>query len=178
MADYELPPPSAFPSLSKEDRITIITHLFERSPALESLILPGFLSVTSYDELVAYSRALLLKLASESQKDPRKREVLLEILAAHPRLGARKIDSAHSVAEQASLQGEAEALAALNKEYEEKFPGLRYVVFVNGRPRDVIMANMRSRITRGEYELEKIETVNAMCDIAIDRAKKLGAALE
>ncbi|KAK9362837.1 Oxo-4-hydroxy-4-carboxy-5-ureidoimidazoline decarboxylase [Lipomyces starkeyi] len=178
MADYELPPPSAFPSLSKEDRITIITHLFERSPALESLILPGFLSMTSYGELVAYSRALLLKLASESQKDPRKREVLLEILAAHPRLGARKIDSAHSVAEQASLHEEAEALAALNKEYEEKFPGLRYVVFVNGRPRDVIMANMRSRITRGEYELENIEAVNAMCDIAIDRAKKLGAELE
>ncbi|KAK9488620.1 Oxo-4-hydroxy-4-carboxy-5-ureidoimidazoline decarboxylase [Lipomyces starkeyi] len=178
MADYELPPPSAFPSLSKEDRITIITHLFERSPALESLILSVFVSVTSYGKLVAYSRALLLKLSSESQKDPRKREVLMEILAAHPRLGARKIDSAHSVAEQASLQGEAEALAVLNKEYEEKFPGLRYVVYVNGRSRDVIMANMRSRITRGEYELEKIEAVNAMCDIAIDRAKKLGGALE
>ncbi|KAK9370139.1 oxo-4-hydroxy-4-carboxy-5-ureidoimidazoline decarboxylase [Lipomyces kononenkoae] len=178
MADYELPAPSAFASITTEERLTIIRHLFERSRALESLLMPALSCVTSYGELISHSRELLLNLASESQNDPTKREVLLDILAAHPRLGARKIDSAHSVAEQASLQGEAEALAALNKEYEQKFPDLRYVVFVNGRPRDVIMANMRARIVRGDYELEKIEAANAMCDIALDRAKKLGAKLE
>ncbi|KAJ8103953.1 Oxo-4-hydroxy-4-carboxy-5-ureidoimidazoline decarboxylase [Lipomyces tetrasporus] len=177
-ADYKLPGPSAFPSLSEEERTTVIRHLFERSPTLESLILPEFSTVISYGELIAHSRALLLNLASESRSDQEKRNVLLEILAAHPRLGAGKIDSAHSVAEQASLQGEAETLAALNKEYEEQFPGLRYVVFVNGRTRDVIMANMRERIRRGQYELEKIEGANAMCDIAIDRARKLGADFE
>ncbi|KAK9240119.1 oxo-4-hydroxy-4-carboxy-5-ureidoimidazoline decarboxylase [Lipomyces kononenkoae] len=177
MADYKLPSSSAFISLATEERLAIIRHLFERSAALEGLILPALSRVTSYGELIAHSREVLLNLASESENDLTKREILLDILAAHPRLGARKIDSAHSVAEQASLQGEAEALAALNKEYEEKFPGLRYVVFVNGRPRDVIMANMRTRIVRGDYELETVEAANAMCDIALDRAKKLGAKL-
>ena len=34
-------------------------------------------------------------------------------------------------------------LARLNEAYEAKFPGLRFVVFVNGRGRGEIMAIMR-----------------------------------
>ncbi|KAK9469682.1 Oxo-4-hydroxy-4-carboxy-5-ureidoimidazoline decarboxylase [Lipomyces arxii] len=175
MTDYMLPEATLFRSLTEDERITVITHLFERSTELEKMIVPEFSFVMSYGELIAHSRALLLNLASESASDPKQMKVLLDILAAHPRLGARKIESSHSVAEQASLQSESEALAELNAEYEKKFPGLRYVVFVNGRSRDLIMKDMRERIQRGEYELEKIEAANAMCDIAIDRAKKLGA---
>lgn len=64
-------------------------------------------------------------------------------------------------------------LAELNEEYEKTFPGLRYVVFVNGRSRDEIIANMEKRIKRNDIELEKKEAFEAMCDIALDRAAKM-----
>ncbi|RBR14392.1 hypothetical protein FVER53590_08994 [Fusarium verticillioides] len=91
-----------------------------------------------------------------------------------PRTRAKKVDSAQSSAEQANLQGQGEELAKLNKEYEEKFPGLRYVVFVNGRGRPEIMENMKARISRGDFSKEVDEALQAMCDIANDRASKLG----
>jgi 2-oxo-4-hydroxy-4-carboxy--5-ureidoimidazoline (OHCU) decarboxylase len=50
-------------------------------------------------------------------------------------------------------------LVKSNKEYEEKFPGLRYVVFVNGRARPVIIENMQSRIARGDIEAERAEAI-------------------
>ena len=62
----------------------------------------------------------------------------------------------------------------LNEEYEKHFPGLRYVVFVNGRSRDVVMRDMRERIDGGTMESEVRLASEAMCDIAVDRAIKLG----
>ena len=68
------------------------------------------------------------------------------VLGAHPRLGAKKVESALSRAEQAQLQRgggggggggeeraekEKEELRRLNEEYEERFPGLRYVYVVS-----------------------------------------------
>ena len=98
-------------------------------------------------------------------------------MGSHPRLGAKKVESAQSQAAQAQLntggKEEAAKLRALNDEYEAKFPGLRYVVFVNGRSRPVIMENMRMRIDRGDGEEEEREAVRAMVDIAKDRARKL-----
>jgi 2-oxo-4-hydroxy-4-carboxy--5-ureidoimidazoline (OHCU) decarboxylase len=46
-------------------------------------------------------------------------------------------------------------------------------VFVNGRPRPTIMENMRTRIDRGDIKTERQEAIQAMCDIATDRASKL-----
>lgn len=46
-------------------------------------------------------------------------------------------------------------------------------VFVNGRPRPEIMHNMRERIARGDIQAERLEAIQAMCDIALDRASKL-----
>jgi 2-oxo-4-hydroxy-4-carboxy--5-ureidoimidazoline (OHCU) decarboxylase len=69
------------------------------------------------------------------------------------------VDSAQSAAEQANLQGEGEQLAELNREYEERFPGLRFVVFVNGRGRPEIMNDMRGRIDRGDFAKEVDEAL-------------------
>ncbi len=71
-------------------------------------------------------------------------------------------------------EAEADVLAALNAEYETRFPGLRYVVFVNGRGRPAVFADMRARIARGDAAAEEREAVRAMVDIALDRAAKLG----
>src|SRR5690606_9558018 len=81
------------------------------------------------------------------------------ILGSHPRLGEKKLDSAQSAAEQAQLRTAAEQLAALNAEYEAQFPGLRYVVFVDGREKSVIMTDMRRRIARGDIRLEEREGI-------------------
>jgi uncharacterized protein YutE (UPF0331/DUF86 family) len=37
------------------------------------------------------------------------------------------------------------------------------------------MQNMRSRIDRGDIKAEQQEAIQAMCDIALDRASKLQA---
>jgi 2-oxo-4-hydroxy-4-carboxy--5-ureidoimidazoline (OHCU) decarboxylase len=48
-------------------------------------------------------------------------------------------------------------------------------VFVNGRSRPVIMEDMQRRISTSQLKQEKLDAIQAMCDIANDRAKKLGA---
>lgn len=150
--------------------------LFEPSPAIHEVLLPVIRDAkyTSYAELIdaCYAR-LLLRMANSSSQDMD--PTTLSILGSHPRLGQKKVESAQSAAEQANLQGEGEELAKLNNEYEEKFPGLRYVVFVNGRGRPEIMKNMRERIDRGDYGKEVDAALEAMRDIAHDRATKLGA---
>lgn len=100
----------------------------------------------------------------------------MKVYSAHPRLGAKKVESAQSQAEQAQLQGsdeETKQLLRLNEEYEAKYPGLRYVVFVNGRSRAVIMEDMRERIANSDVVAERSAAIRAMCEIAADRATKL-----
>lgn len=83
----------------------------------------------SYDILITAVNAQLAALAKSTDESDVKK--LSEILCSHPRLGEKKVDSEQSRKEQAQLQAgaeeEKEKLASLNKEYEEKFPGLRYV---------------------------------------------------
>lgn len=66
--------------------------------------------------------------------------------------------------------------AALNAMYEQKFPGLRFVTFVNARPRDVIAVELKSRVERGDIAAERIAAIEAMCAIANDRASKLSVS--
>lgn len=146
-------------------------HLFEPTAALNSLIYTSLIHPTTstaapafstYPELIAQVRALLLALpipATAAELDPS----IADIIAAHPRLGSKKVDSAQSQAEQASLQRNAvqlERVRELNQEYENTFPGLRYVVFVNGRPLPEIIENMETRIARNDFAAECKEAFN------------------
>ncbi|KAM0321403.1 hypothetical protein ACHAQA_010119 [Verticillium albo-atrum] len=189
MAPTTIPDVAALPRLSAAEQASVLDLLFEPSPALHALIVPAISTTTfqSYDELIDQVHSILSGLASEAA--PEKRAVLHAILGSHPRLGAPKVDSAQSASEQAQLQGsatETSQLAALNAEYEAKFPGLRYVVFVNGRGRPEVMEDMRVRIARGDIAQEEQAATQAspffvmfsyaMCDIAKDRAGKLQLA--
>ncbi|KAM0200826.1 hypothetical protein ACHAPA_004824 [Fusarium lateritium] len=158
------------------EQIKTLDLLFEPSPAIHSTLVPIIRDseYASYSELIEACKTRLFSLASSSSSTSPDQS-LLSILGSHPRLGAKKVESAQSVVEQANLQGQGEELAKLNKEYEDKFPGLRYVVFVNGRGRPEIMENMRARISRGNFAKEVDEALQAMCDIANDRASKLNA---
>jgi 2-oxo-4-hydroxy-4-carboxy--5-ureidoimidazoline (OHCU) decarboxylase len=167
-----LVPASSLQSLPDESVEQVLALLFEPSPALQGLLLPEIRTtpLTTYHDLSSLARATLSSLSPDSP-------LLLSILSAHPRLGEKRVDSAQSQSEQKSLGNETERaqLQKLNEEYEAKFPGLRYVVFVNGRSREEVMEDMRERIANGTIEDEVIKAIEAMCDIAIDRAIKMGA---
>lgn len=160
-----LPDVTSLPTLADAELTSILDLLFEPSDDLHTLALPTLRAITfaSYPELVDTIRDQLLVIAQSVHADPNARKPLHSILGSHPRLGEKKVHSTQSAAEQAQLQAgaeeEAEKLAALNREYEATFPGLRYVVFVNGRGRDVIMEDMRKRIDRASLEEEEKEAI-------------------
>ncbi|KIV87531.1 hypothetical protein PV11_03070 [Exophiala sideris] len=173
-----LPPISTLPSLDTEERAKVLDLLFEPCQQLHTLSVSLLREKTfsSYDELIdAVGKQLFDLYESNLESDTK---WLDAILSAHPRLGEKKVDSEQSRNEQAQLnQGgseEAQLLADMNRKYEETFPGLRYVVFVNGRSRPVIMADMQKRIDRSDISQEKQDAIKAMCAIASDRAGKLG----
>jgi 2-oxo-4-hydroxy-4-carboxy--5-ureidoimidazoline (OHCU) decarboxylase len=131
MSSFHLPPISSIPTLTTTERTAILDALFEPCTALHTLSVELLHDETfeSYDALIISIRNQLTELQhSISTSDT---EWLDKILAAHPRLGEKKVDSAQSRGEQAGLntggEEEAEQLRELNREYEEKFPGLRYV---------------------------------------------------
>jgi hypothetical protein len=131
MSSFYLPPISSIPSLNTTERAAILDVLFEPCTALHTLSVELLhdQEFESYNALIANVGKQLTELQhSISTSDT---EWLDKILAAHPRLGEKKVDSAQSRGEQAGLniggEGEAEQLRELNREYEEKFPGLRYV---------------------------------------------------
>lgn len=188
---FTLPEPNQLTQIPDHKKSQVLDNLFEPCPTLTNLLITNVFNpkhpYTSYRQLIESCREFLLTyLKQEETKTKETKQIInpdiSKIIAAHPRLGGAKPQtlSDHSSAEQKSLQGseeEAQKLLSLNQAYEAKFPGLRYIVFVNGRPRTVIMDNMVERINRGDIELERKEAFNAMCDIAIDRARKLGAKL-
>lgn len=189
---FNLPDIKDLGSLPQPKQVQVLDNLFEPCPTLTSILVeqlfkPGK-QYSSYRELIETSRTILLDYLRSAELDAKVtgkiNPQVAEIISAHPRLGPAKTNdkglSDHSSSEQKSLQGtkeEAEKLVEMNQLYETTFPGLRYVVFVNGRSRPAIMANMMERIQRGDIQMERVEAFNAMCDIALDRAKKLGAKL-
>lgn len=132
----KLPPISLIPSLPRENQEAILALLFEPSPALNDVAAPLLASNTyqSYSEMIG---AIGYAFRGLQQSDDLER--LDNVLSSHPRLGEKKVDSALSRMEQAAMakasashsdsgvEKEAETLRGLNKEYEETFPGLRYV---------------------------------------------------
>jgi 2-oxo-4-hydroxy-4-carboxy-5-ureidoimidazoline decarboxylase len=116
----------------------------------------------------------------------------LELIDAHPRLGAPPASvSALSLVEQGYDQeaadraaGEAEVerarvaaeLDRLNTAYEERF-GFRYCVFVAGRPRAELLAGL-SEALEADRRAELSRAIDAVVDIAMDRAARLGVASE
>lgn len=114
----------------------------------------------------------------------------LELIDAHPRLGAPPASvSAMSfveqgydqeAAERAAQEAESErarvaaALDHLNTAYEERF-GFRYCVFVAGRPRAALLAGMEAAL-EADRRTEMARAIEAVIDIAADRAARLGVA--
>lgn len=118
-------------ALSTEQCAAILDMLFEPSTSLRTLSvdLLHTKAFGSYDDLIASVGNLLTDLAESSSSSDTK--WLDDILGAHPRLGAKKVVSAQSQAEQAQLQSgaaeESGKLQNMNDSYEAAFPSLRFV---------------------------------------------------
>ena len=127
----KLPPISAVPGLQANERAAILDRLFEPCVPLHTLSV-GLMhdqKFDHYDDLIA---SIALQLTALAESNPASdTQWLHDILAAHPRLGEKKVNSSQSSAEQAHLRkegGEVDSnLAELNRLYEKAFPGLRYV---------------------------------------------------
>jgi 2-oxo-4-hydroxy-4-carboxy-5-ureidoimidazoline decarboxylase len=116
------------------------------------------------------------------------RDEQLELIDAHPRLGAPPATvSALSFREQGYDRDAADARAAdaaldrarladeldrLNAEYEARF-GFRYCVFVAGRPREALLPAMQAALG-GDPSSEVARALDAVIDIAADRYATLG----
>lgn len=131
MSSYHLPPIASVPDLTTIERAAVLDTLFEPCIALHTLTI-DLLHTTmfeSYDDLItAVGRQMKDLSESNLISDT---EWLDKILAAHPRLGEKRVDSEQSRGEQAQLntgvEEEAEQLRRLNIRYECAFPGLIYV---------------------------------------------------
>jgi 2-oxo-4-hydroxy-4-carboxy-5-ureidoimidazoline decarboxylase len=116
----------------------------------------------------------------------------LELIDAHPRLGAPPASvSAMSFVEQGYDQTAADRAAheagtersrvaaeldRLNTAYEAQF-GFHYCVFVAGRPLAELLEGLREALA-AERSAELSRAIDAVVDIAADRAEKLGFARE
>lgn len=173
---------------SVQDFATAVTLLFEPAPP----IVQHLYSKRPYPTYSALIDETAVLLANPDQYLTLEEQ--LDVINAHPRIGAAKANlSALSLIEQgytpedAAKQVDATAtpsqddevtqatLKRLNQEYEDKY-GFKFVVFVNGRPRNVIIPVMEERIKNSTKEAEMKIAMSDMVAIARDRLKKLNVA--
>ncbi|KAI4258628.1 MAG: hypothetical protein LQ352_001163 [Teloschistes flavicans] len=163
MAADPLPAIKIVPGLPTAQRAAILDRLFEPCVPLHTLSVSLLAEKTfdSYDDLISSIGVQLTELSDSSSSSDSK--WLESILAAHPRLGQSNVESSQSRAEQTQLNSDehssASSLADLNTLYEQTFPGLRYVVFVDGRSRSIIMDDMQQRIKREDPSAERKDAI-------------------
>lgn len=167
-----LPPLSANSSFEGSALGKALSTLFEPSPILISKLEPQLAArqqrLSSYSELIDAALVAIADWEASAQS---------EFIAGHPRIGESKNLSSLSAKEQggtgvALTPPEVLArLAHLNACYEVRYPGLRYITFVNGRSRQVIAEEMedllgfRHSLSAGEPDLNGIESVDVEGDL-------------
>jgi 2-oxo-4-hydroxy-4-carboxy--5-ureidoimidazoline (OHCU) decarboxylase len=117
----------------------------------------------SYESLLARAAALAFALPEPEQ---------VQLVNAHPRIGAAQTQlSALSLAEQGGEDPLDGVLAELNAAYEAQF-GFRFVVFVNRRPKSVLVDVLRDRLQQSRSR-ELDTAVHELFAIARDRLVRL-----
>lgn len=167
-----------------ECQLEIMDELFEPCEGLQTLTIRNgtFKAEASplknYSEFIELVRSTLLQASVQAEQEGGQMvNLLVDVVGAHPRLGEPKLKlSKHSQAEQRNLQRSQDPphilkrLAHLNAEYEKQYPGLKFVVFVNGRTRPEIIEVMQSRISSKRPWFEECrQAIHELCNIAQDR---------
>lgn len=144
----------------------VVGPLFEEAPGY-LVLLAAERPFATWDRL--FDRAEAIALSAP-------RTVQVELLAAHPRIGAPPdAVSGLSYREQGYDREQQEAIAALgplNDAYEARF-GFRYVIFVAGRPRSAIVP-LLERALGESAEAERDRGLRDVVAIARARAAELG----
>jgi OHCU decarboxylase len=148
--------------LRRDEFAHALSPLFEAATPLANALYAQR-PFTSYAQLIDTAESLALTMPLTQQ---------IEVLAAHPRIGAPvETLSAASKREQAFGTQPADEvlaeLAALNAEYEDRF-GFRFVVFVHNRPRSEIVEVLRARLENSR-DIELDTGLTEMFRIARDR---------
>ncbi|GAA5899928.1 hypothetical protein JCM6882_007004 [Rhodosporidiobolus microsporus] len=153
-----LPPPRLdllVHSPSHHAYLPVLSQLLEPSPPLSALLTPQLYETIAalpaadkpkdYHQFLALAQQVVDKWDIEDQA---------AFLAAHPRIGETKGLSKSSEGEQAPQPGQGvtpgevlKRLQNLNSLYEQAFPGLRYITFVNGRSRAEIIPELEGLLT-------------------------------
>jgi 2-oxo-4-hydroxy-4-carboxy--5-ureidoimidazoline (OHCU) decarboxylase len=124
--------------------------LFEPSDALFEFLVPSVIStITNPERPIPHRTYNVLIDIAISILEGWPHEQQTSFLGGHPRIGEIKGLSALSASEQAAHATPPEVLArlsVLNEEYERRYPGLRYITFVNGRSRKDIMVEMEEKL--------------------------------
>lgn len=117
--------------------------LFEGSPTLFANLVPGLaLSLSTSSPIDSYGALIDAALVVIALWPDTLRA---QFIAGHPRIGEVKGLSHLSAKEQAAQSTPPEILVRLthlNACYERRYPGLRYITFVNGRSRTTIKDEM------------------------------------
>jgi 2-oxo-4-hydroxy-4-carboxy--5-ureidoimidazoline (OHCU) decarboxylase len=132
-----------------------LATLFESSPILISTLVPqlsSLLGTSSNSSIVSYHDLIQAALDTITDWDD---DLKSQFIAGHPRIGETKNLSNLSAREQGASGIDTAAsaitttppdvlarLERLNALYERRYPGLRYITFVNGRSRAAIAEEM------------------------------------
>ncbi|KAL0577514.1 hypothetical protein V5O48_004455 [Marasmius crinis-equi] len=147
-----LPPLSTLVGPSKPDSplSTALSVLFEPSPILFTHLEPQVHALLATEELRSYSELIDISI---SQIQSWAHDLQAQFITAHPRIGESKNLSALSAKEQgatpATIPTPPEVLnrlVHLNACYEKRYPGLRYIIFVNGRSRAAVAEIMEDQL--------------------------------
>ena len=136
-------PPIAELTAGSTDALTgALAVLFEPSPTLAAHLTPQVSARLQHIPVASYVALIDTALAAIAAWDD---ALKAQFIAGHPRIGEVKGLSALSAKEQAAAATPPEVLARLqhlNACYEQRYPGLIYITFVNGRSRTAIMYEM------------------------------------
>jgi 2-oxo-4-hydroxy-4-carboxy--5-ureidoimidazoline (OHCU) decarboxylase len=176
---------TSLPSIHDVDEsnlASVLSVLLEPSDILYSTLVPGL--VSSGQRFTSYADLIDAAIAEVTSWDV---PLQAQFIAAHPRIGETKNLSALSAKEQGAtptvvptLPEVLARLAHLNACYERRYPGLRYITFVNGRSRAAIAVEMEdllglpNSLSADEPSLEEIRPIQPDADpswgIELDRA--------
>jgi 2-oxo-4-hydroxy-4-carboxy--5-ureidoimidazoline (OHCU) decarboxylase len=153
-----------FPSVGELNEVSVPTFnaavamLFEPAPRFAAWLAAA--RPFANDEAFLKAAALIAhRMADEEQ---------VELINAHPRLGARNRLSDASRREQgAEDEAVDRELAELNAAYEARF-GFRYLVYVAGRPREALLPEFRAALQRDRV-YEKRRALDDTLAIAANR---------
>lgn len=162
----EIPGADALNALSADAFAGVLAPLFEGAP--------GFLGRLAAARPFDSDEGIFAAARETAAAAPEAE--LLELLDAHPRIGASQGEMSElSRGEQDDDAGSDESLAQeladLNAAYERRF-GFRYVVFVAGRPRAAIVPLMEVAL-RNERDAELRRGVDDAIYIAADRLRSI-----